>query len=73
MIAIVARPVLDEAALPYVMVEIDPAWHVPRDRHPDAHAARAIAGAIAKWLQRQLNVNAPANPGPTGDPPSTAR
>ena len=65
--------VLDAAALPYVMVEIDPAWHVPRDRHPDAHAARAIAAAIAEWLQGPPNVNVPAKLGPTGAQQSTAR
>ncbi len=43
--------ILDEGALPYVLVEIDPAWHVPWDRHPDARAAHLIAGAIASRLR----------------------
>jgi hypothetical protein len=67
------RRVLDEAAIPYVMVEIDPGWHVPRDRHPDARAARAIAGAIAERLRGRPSVNAPANPGLSGARRSTAR
>ena len=65
--------VLEEAALPYVMVEIDPDWHVQRDRHPDARAARAIAAAIAERLQDRPDVNAAANPGPAGARQSTAR
>ncbi len=44
------RRVLDSPPLPYVTIEIDPAWHVPRDRHPDARAARVIAEAIADRL-----------------------
>jgi hypothetical protein len=65
--------VLDEAAVPYVMVEIDPAWHVPWDRHPDARAARTIANAIAERLQERSMVTTAANPAPTGDRRSTAR
>jgi hypothetical protein len=63
--------VLDEVALPYVMVEIDPAWHVPWDRHPNAHASRVIAGAIAERLRSDLN--AAAMPGPSGARRSTGR
>jgi hypothetical protein len=44
--------ILDEAGLPYVMVELDPSWHVPWDRHPDARAAHLIASAIASRLAR---------------------
>jgi hypothetical protein len=67
------RRVLDEAALPYVMVELDPAWHVPWDRHPDARASRAIAAAIAERLENRSSLNAVANPGPSGARRSTAR
>jgi hypothetical protein len=63
----------DEAALPYVMVEIDPAWHVPWDRHPDARASRAIAAAIAERLETRSNLSTVVNPGPTGAPRSIAR
>ena len=45
------RRVLDEAGLPYVMVNLDPSWRLPGNRHPDARAARAIAQAIARYLQ----------------------
>jgi hypothetical protein len=73
MIAIVARPVLDEAALPYVMVEIDPAWHGPWDRHPDARAPRAISAAIAGRLENRSCLNAVVSPGASGARRSTAR
>jgi hypothetical protein len=43
--------ILDEGQLPYVMVEIDPAWHIAWDRHPDARAAQLMAGAIAAQLR----------------------
>jgi hypothetical protein len=43
--------VLDEAQLPYVMVEIDPSWHIAWDRHPDARAAQLMAQAIATRLR----------------------
>lgn len=45
------RRVLDEAGLPYLMVNLDPSWRIPSNRHPDARAARAIARAVAKYLQ----------------------
>jgi hypothetical protein len=41
-----------DAGLPYVLVDIDPAWRLPWDRHPDARAARAIAAAITGRLQQ---------------------
>jgi len=50
-VRILRRRVLDDAGVPYVSVEIDPAWRLPWDRHPDARAAHAIAGAIAAQLR----------------------
>jgi hypothetical protein len=44
------RRVLDETGLPYVMVRIDPGWLIPRNRHPDARASRAMALAVAGYL-----------------------
>lgn len=44
--------ILGEAALPYVLVELDGAWRIPWDRHPDARGARAMAKAIAARLQQ---------------------
>jgi hypothetical protein len=44
------RRVLDEAGLPYVVVRIDPSWLIPRNRHPDARASRAMARAVAGYL-----------------------
>ena len=43
--------VLDDGRVPYVLVELDPAWHLPWDRHPDARGARAIAAAVAERLR----------------------
>jgi hypothetical protein len=44
------RRILDEPVLPYVLVDIDPAWRVPGDVHPNGRAAQAIAAAIATRL-----------------------
>ncbi len=44
------RRILDEPGLPYVLVEIDPAWRVPGDVHPNARAAKMIAAAIVARL-----------------------
>jgi len=48
------RRILDEAQLPYVFVEIDPAWHVSWDRHPNARATQRIARAIVDRLRKDL-------------------
>jgi hypothetical protein len=37
----------------YLFVEIDSAWRLPWDRHPNARAAHAIANAIAAQLRAQ--------------------
>jgi hypothetical protein len=42
--------IVDDAGVPYVMVEIDSAWRLPWDRHPNAYAARVIAEAVAARL-----------------------
>jgi hypothetical protein len=47
------RRVLDESGVPYEWVEIDAAWRLPWDRHPDARAARAIAAAVVARLRTQ--------------------
>ena len=41
------------AGLPHIRVPIDPAWHVPRNRHPDARADAKLADAVAGWLEAQ--------------------
>jgi hypothetical protein len=46
------RRILDEPGLPYVLVDIDPAWRVPGDVHPNAPAAHVIAAAVAARLAR---------------------
>ena len=50
---ILRRRILDEAGLPYVLVELDTNWRVPDDGHPDARAAQAIALAIAARLRER--------------------
>jgi hypothetical protein len=48
------RRILDDAGLPYLLIEIDSAWRLPWDRHPNARAAHAIANAIASQLRPQI-------------------
>ena len=47
------RRILDEPGLPYVWVEMDEAWRLPWDRHPNAHAAQVIAAAVATRLRER--------------------
>jgi len=42
--------ILDEGSIPYLLVELDSTWRVPRDWHPDRRAAHAIAAAIVARL-----------------------
>jgi hypothetical protein len=44
--------ILDQPCLPYVWVQLDPAWRIPRDPHPDAKGAQVIAAAITARLQQ---------------------
>jgi hypothetical protein len=48
------RRILDETGLPYTFVEINEAWRLPWNQHPDDRASRLIAKAIASWLQARL-------------------
>jgi hypothetical protein len=48
---VLRQRILDEAGLPYVSIELDPAWHLPWNRHPDARAAHEVAAAIASRLR----------------------
>jgi hypothetical protein len=45
------RSIFDGTGLSYVFVEIDPAWRLPWDRHPDARAAHRIADAVVTALR----------------------
>jgi hypothetical protein len=45
--------ILDAARLPYIFVPVDPSWHLPRNRHPDARAAAAIAKEVADRLKAE--------------------
>jgi hypothetical protein len=49
------RRILDETGLPYVLVKLDPSWHLLGDLHPDPRAAQAIAMAVAGRLQGRGN------------------
>ena len=50
------RRILDNANIPYVLVDIDSSWRLAWDRHPNARAARAIATAIVNELRGQHTV-----------------
>jgi hypothetical protein len=41
------------ADVPCALVPLDPGWRLPWDRHPNAHAAHAIAIAIAERLRQR--------------------
>jgi hypothetical protein len=45
------RRVFDESGVPCVLVEINAAWRLSWDRHPNADAAKVIAAAIAERLR----------------------
>jgi hypothetical protein len=47
----VRRRVLDDAGLSYLWVELDAAWRLRWDRHPNARAAHALAAAITTRLR----------------------
>jgi hypothetical protein len=55
--AVLRHRVLDEAGLPYLLIELDPSWRSPGDMHPDARGAHAIAAAIAARLQKAHGMN----------------
>jgi hypothetical protein len=44
------RRIFDGSGISYLLIEIDAAWRLPWDRHPNAQAAHAIAAAIADRL-----------------------
>ena len=55
---VLRRRILDNASIPYILVEIDSSWRLSWDRHPNARAAHAIATAIVSQLRGQLSVAA---------------
>ena len=46
------RRVFDDTGVSYLRVDLDAAWRLPWDRHPNARAAHAIAAEVAARLQR---------------------
>jgi hypothetical protein len=55
---VLRRRILDDARIPYVLIDIDSSWRLPGDRHPNARAAHAIAAAIVTELRGRLAVAA---------------
>jgi hypothetical protein len=45
--------VLDEGGFNYIWAEIDAAWRLPWDRHPNSRAAQALAAAVTARLREQ--------------------
>ena len=41
----------DAPPIPYVLVDLDPAWHIEGDAHPDARAAKKIADVVTARIQ----------------------
>ena len=50
----IVRALFADAALPYVLVDLDPADVIPRDGHPNARGAAKIAAAIQAALHDRL-------------------
>ena len=57
---VLRRRILDDASIPYALIDIDSSWRLPWDRHPNARAAHAIAAAIVTELRGRLAVAAPS-------------
>ncbi len=49
----IRRRVLEDPALPFVLVPLDPRWRLAHDGHPDARADLAMARAVVAGLARQ--------------------
>jgi hypothetical protein len=56
---VLRRRILDDASIPYVLIDIDSSWRLPWDRHPNARAAHAIAAAIVTELRGRLAIADP--------------
>jgi hypothetical protein len=56
---VLRRRILDDASIPYMLIDIDSSWRLSWDRHPNAPAAHAVAAAIATELRGRLAVAAP--------------
>ena len=56
---VLRRRILDDASIPYMLIDIDSSWRLSWDRHPNARAAHAVAAAIATELRGRLAVAAP--------------
>jgi hypothetical protein len=51
--AALRRRIVDDGAASYLRVQIDAAWRLPWNRHPNPRAARAIAEAITRRLHAE--------------------
>ncbi len=56
---VLRRRILDDASIPYLLVDIDSSWRLPWDRHPNARAAHAIAASIVTELRGRLACRSP--------------
>jgi hypothetical protein len=56
---VLRRRILDQASIPYLLIDIDSSWRLPWDRHPNARAAHAIAAVIVNELRGRLAGPAP--------------
>jgi hypothetical protein len=54
--------VVGAAGIPSVFVEINPAWRLQSDRHPDRRGTHVLAEAIAEALRRSLSEHPPSGP-----------
>jgi hypothetical protein len=55
----IRQRILDETGLPYVSVEIDEGWRLAWALHPNSHAARVIATAVAAHLPHHVETRGP--------------
>jgi hypothetical protein len=44
--------IFEGSGVPYLLIELDPSWHIPWDHHPDARASHVIAERISDRLRR---------------------
>lgn len=66
--AALRRRLLDDQGLPYIHVVVDPAFHLPHNRHPDPRGAAVISRAVSAYL-RAHGVAPDVNPAPPAASP----
>jgi transposase-like protein len=66
--AALRRRLLDDQGMPYIHVVVDPAFHLPHNRHPDPRGAAVISRAASAYL-RAHGVAPDVNPAPPAASP----